>query len=291
MRSLKVSGGLTGGTGMGEGERAVWLLCMPACTEISMAMQSVTEVSLKTSEQHVQHKDMGTSRQKRDHQDTATILHYLKERDPSGDVGVLRSIATGSAAEPTANPERANDIGHQILHSMTGKPFTDVTFMKKNQMKTMASGTVIKANNDAVTVDPNLLFQRLTKAAEHTPNLLEDSFRYELTNVPTSLFDTHGLTRKANKASLADYIWSSTKQVAASIPPGAYSVIDGGSLFAVSLGPVDQPTLRSLPCTQASCVDIRKPQSCLMGTVDQRSKMQLTCTETPQPGTFCSNQI
>ena len=124
-----------------------------------------------------------------------------------------------------------SDIGDQILKSMTGKTFTDVTFTKKNQAKTMASGTVIKVNNDAVTVDPNSLFQRPTKAAEHTPNLLEDSFRYELTNAPSALFDARGLPRKANKAALADYIWSSTKQVSACIPPGAYSVIDGGFLL------------------------------------------------------------
>ena len=232
MRSLKVSGGLTRGTGMGEAERSVWLLCMPACSEISVAMQDVTEVSLKTSEQHVQHKDSSASRQRRDHQDTTTILLYLQPRNPFSEVHVLiRSIATGRDADPAANPDKAKEIGDQILKSMTGKVFSDVTFTKKNQAKTMVSGTVIKTKNETVTVDPNLLFQRLTKAAEKTPNLLEDSFKYKLTNVPSSLFDAHGLPRKAKKAALADYIWSSTKQVSACIPSGAYSVVDGGFLL------------------------------------------------------------
>ena len=38
MRSIKSNGGLTRGTGLGEDERLVWLMCMPACAEIHKAM-------------------------------------------------------------------------------------------------------------------------------------------------------------------------------------------------------------------------------------------------------------
>ncbi|KAK7458662.1 hypothetical protein BaRGS_00039114 [Batillaria attramentaria] len=41
---LKSTGGLTRGTGMEEEERLVWLLGMPACTEICAAMQHLTGV-------------------------------------------------------------------------------------------------------------------------------------------------------------------------------------------------------------------------------------------------------
>ncbi|KAK7476233.1 hypothetical protein BaRGS_00032509 [Batillaria attramentaria] len=44
MGSLKSTGGPTRGTGMGEEERLVWLLGMPACTEICAAMQHLTGV-------------------------------------------------------------------------------------------------------------------------------------------------------------------------------------------------------------------------------------------------------
>ena len=44
MRSLKTNERLTRGTGIGETERLVWLLSMPACVEISLAMQLVTGV-------------------------------------------------------------------------------------------------------------------------------------------------------------------------------------------------------------------------------------------------------
>ena len=44
MRSLKTNGGLTRGSGMGENERLVWLLSMPACAHVNIAMQLVTGV-------------------------------------------------------------------------------------------------------------------------------------------------------------------------------------------------------------------------------------------------------
>ena len=42
MRSIKSSGGLTRGTGLGENERLIWLMCMPAYAEVDQAMQDVT---------------------------------------------------------------------------------------------------------------------------------------------------------------------------------------------------------------------------------------------------------
>ena len=42
MRSVKVSGGLKRGRGMTEVGRALWVLSMPACVDISYAMQELT---------------------------------------------------------------------------------------------------------------------------------------------------------------------------------------------------------------------------------------------------------
>ena len=59
MRSLKSVGGLTRGTGLKERKRLVWLLGMPACAAINVAMQSLTGVSMSTNEQHQKHKETG----------------------------------------------------------------------------------------------------------------------------------------------------------------------------------------------------------------------------------------
>ena len=42
MRSVKVSGGLTRERGMTELGRALWVLSMPACVDISYATQELT---------------------------------------------------------------------------------------------------------------------------------------------------------------------------------------------------------------------------------------------------------
>ena len=96
MRSIKSNGGLTRGTGLGEDERLVWLMCMPACAEIHKAIQDVTGVSLESSEQHVQHVDSSPAGQKRDSRDIRAILKFLVGRNPFTNTDArLRSISSG----------------------------------------------------------------------------------------------------------------------------------------------------------------------------------------------------
>lgn len=52
MRSVKTADGLTRGRGIGESQRALWLLSMPSCAEVNQAMQEVSGVGFYTSEQH-----------------------------------------------------------------------------------------------------------------------------------------------------------------------------------------------------------------------------------------------
>ena len=47
MRSVKTTGGLTRGRGMG---RTSWLLSMPACAEMNAAMQDFTQINYETNE-------------------------------------------------------------------------------------------------------------------------------------------------------------------------------------------------------------------------------------------------
>ena len=81
-------------------------------------------------------------------------------------------------------------------------------------------------------MDSNLLFQRLIRIGEHSPESLEDIFAFELCSVPAALFDTSCLPRHPNKSTLANHIWNEVKLTSAEIPavPLAY-VFDGGSLL------------------------------------------------------------
>ena len=62
-----------------------------------------------------------------------------------------------------------------------------------------------------IFVDPLLYFQRLLDVVERTPDELENAFSYELSNILSSLFDSSGLPRLANKADLTNFIWCQTE--------------------------------------------------------------------------------
>jgi hypothetical protein len=79
MRSVKTTGGMTRGKGMSEQQRAQWVLSMPACSSINLAMQKVENLHYETSDQH---KESTKSRQERDNKDLMTVVNFLNERNP-----------------------------------------------------------------------------------------------------------------------------------------------------------------------------------------------------------------
>ena len=66
----------------------------------------------------------------------------------------------------------------------------------------------INDNGEVIAVDPQLLFQRLTVAANrYVINTLE-VFKFELSGVPSSHYDNTGLMRERQKSALAQAIRS-----------------------------------------------------------------------------------
>lgn len=59
MRAAKSRGGFTRGGGSNEVQRMLWIQSLPACAEINIAMQKITDLYYETSEQH---KDCSKSR-------------------------------------------------------------------------------------------------------------------------------------------------------------------------------------------------------------------------------------
>ena len=231
MRSVKSSGGLTHGRGMAESQRAQWLLSMPACASISSAMQEFTSRCYASSGQH---KEMTKTRQARDDEDSRALLGYLQERNPFDCDLSMRNISTGITADCTVNVDRAKEVGETILKSMVGNNVQEYTFKKKNHLVTMGQKKSIKVDGEPLQIDPQLLFQRLTTVAQNMTENVAELFQYELCSQPSSLFDQHGLLREANKAQLADDIWTVAKGNEMRPPEIAGEmnhVIDGGSLL------------------------------------------------------------
>ena len=118
MRSLKTYGGLTRGRGMTESQRTIWLLSVPACADISQAMEEFSNTTYVSSEQH---KDSTKARISRDNNDMKSLAVFLEARNPFDSDPSLRSISSGVIADESVNVDNAKQIGESILKSMEGK--------------------------------------------------------------------------------------------------------------------------------------------------------------------------
>ena len=79
MRSLKTTGGLTRGGGMGEIQRLIWILSSGVRTELNLAMQELYGICYETNKQD---KDTSQTRMAMDITDTQKLLDFLSLRNP-----------------------------------------------------------------------------------------------------------------------------------------------------------------------------------------------------------------
>ena len=98
-------------------------------------------------------------------------------------------------------------------------------------MLTLGSKTSLKVGSDEISIDPQILFQRLIAVSDDTLDDTEEIFRYDLSSQPSSLFDSSGLLCVAQKPSLAAAIREHGDFIESDILPGNVKyVLDGGSL-------------------------------------------------------------
>ena len=229
IRSVKSQGGLTGGRGMNEIQTLVWLLSMPACAQVNRAMQILTGVRYESSEQH---KELGKPHQTRDMRDTFKLLSTLKQWDPFAPDPALRGLVSGITANKDVNVDIAEHVGKNILLTMIGENVLEYTFKRKSQAVTLGSQTAVMIEGEAVQVDPQLLFQRLSIVACNGDDAAE-AFRYELCIYPPALFESPQLLSQANKASLADAMWDIVKESQPESAPklDVHCIVDGRALL------------------------------------------------------------
>ena len=215
---------------MGETQRLVWLLSMPACAQVNNAMQTLTGVNYQTSEQH---KDLTKSRQQRDFKDLQTVTTYLNARSPFSADPSLRNIASGVVADDNVNADTAREIGLKILVSMIGKNALDFSFRHKDQTTTLATKSAVVLPGEVIQVDPQLLFQRLSVVA--TSGRYDDpqeQFKYEMCSYPPALFESSLLPKQANKPALADALWEKTKSQHTGLPSSPATATVGLPLYS-----------------------------------------------------------
>ena len=136
----------------------MWLLSMPACTEVNRSMLELTGVTYSKGEQN---KDMLKAKQEHDWKDTQTLLNYLYERNTfTFDVN-LQSISNRVHASATVNVDAAKDASDAILASMEGISAAEYTFMRKNQAVMLDTKSEVKIKGVAVHIDLQLLSSNL----------------------------------------------------------------------------------------------------------------------------------
>jgi len=190
---------------MTENQRALWLYSMPICLQINNAMQEFTKTLYQTSEQH---KETGKSRTARDTKDMHIVLSFLRERSPfTNSETELMNIETGVTADTNVNVDEAVTIGEMIVQNMTGKVAGKFSFKRSMQVVRMSEKADVTVFGEGVHIDTQLLFQRLTTAADRYVDDISEVFKYELSSIPSSLFDNAGLLREAQKSTLADALW------------------------------------------------------------------------------------
>ena len=189
---------------MTEQQRLTWLPAMPACAEVNRAMQDLSGAKYSTNEQN---KETSKFRQRHDMKDTDTLLLTMSERNPFAESTFLWNIMTEVNATGDVDVCRANEIGQEIIDSMTGIPVVQYTFKRSDQVTTLESKSSVRVDGQPIHVDPELLFQRLIVAS----NAIDDrkaSFRFELCSYPSALFNDTIMPRAPHKAVLANAIWT-----------------------------------------------------------------------------------
>ena len=224
MKSVKSQGGLTHGRGMEEVQRTRWLKSMPIFAHINNEMENMYK-----DERNSTCKGMSNARRKRDRGDFEIINEYFIEHDPFVEREKLFNISSGISS-PNSNAHHAEDIGEKILQKMKDQKISKFVFRKKDQIITMSERII--AGNIEVSIDPQLLFQRLLIIASNTEIDLDELFKYELSIYPPSLFEGNGLLNLARKNQLSDSI---AKKIDSFPEPNTINaqshVIDGGSLI------------------------------------------------------------
>ena len=75
----------------------------------------------------------------------------------------------------------------------------------------MSTKPAVKIGGERVSVDPQLLFQRLLHVASGDLSKPEEIFKHELTALPSSLFDDSGFMRESSKHQLAKHLWDASE--------------------------------------------------------------------------------
>ena len=103
--------------------------------------------------------------------------------------------------------DKAEEIGEAIQKELDGKAFGEISFKRKQQVRTMQSlYSEVKVGDEKITIDPLTLFLRLIVIIQTKPEEeISNYFGYELSPYPMSLFKD-GIMRDPDKSTLKTHL-------------------------------------------------------------------------------------
>ena len=200
---------------------------MHKCSQVHESMTRFTELQHTTSDQHV---EMGKSRVQGDIEDLTKISQWFDIYDPFLGKDSLHCISSGLAVsnESDINCDQVEEVGAVIQEQINNNVYSGISLKRKDvvkQLTNLIDG--VKLGKSTVHIDPTALSTRLLVLVERADDMAP-YFQYELTQIPSSLFQD-GRMRKAAKASLGTLL---IKEVTMeTVRPTERYVLDGGALL------------------------------------------------------------
>ncbi|XP_071950731.1 uncharacterized protein [Antedon mediterranea] len=135
MRSVKSTGGLTRGSKMSEHSRMLWVLTRPCMSAFNESMQSFTNKTFATSDQH---KEAAPSSIHRDTIDTDKLLAKLNGCSPFSMELTLRNIVNGMVANDDVNVLQYQMVAESVISQMKQQLVFSHKFKRKERARTLA---------------------------------------------------------------------------------------------------------------------------------------------------------
>ena len=137
---------------------------------------------MKSSEQHI---EMGKMRRRRDQTDCQKFVNWLQERNPfTFEDEHLHSLSLGMVSEVGAddvNCENAEELGSAIHLKLDNVVLSKAKISHKDQLRSLNTlQNSARVDGKAESVNPTMLFLRLTAIAQRQEEDIEDYFSHEL---------------------------------------------------------------------------------------------------------------
>lgn len=230
MRYGHEAGGLVGLT-LQPSAVATWALSLHVCSQLRMDVTALKEgqkSSVATS-----HKEEGKSRIKSDATDReklrTTLSTFIHPLHPSSHPVGLVNIANGLISSNNVNVDSSLEIGKQQMKDFeAGWPTSFHGPLKKN-VKTMTSNKKLIKIDGTPVINTEMIYTRVIGLQQSRSLNMKDVLSYELSAVPSALFDENGDLRSQAKATLLTklQVEVSSRHIS---PPDAY-IIDGCALL------------------------------------------------------------